>query len=89
MRPLYAHPPYAGLCMSLAESRTYSCVSMVLGSLHSCPLMVKNQRRVEPLFGPVSINRKLPFHTTRNTVSSRFLTKSHDCDKKRKIGHKH
>ena len=59
-------------------------MSMVLGSLHSCPLMVKNQRRVEAPFGPVSSNRKSPFHTTRSTVSSRSLTKSHDCDKNKK-----
>ena len=60
---------------------------MVLGSLHSPPLIVKNQRRQERLLGPVCINRKSPFHTTRSTVSSRFLTNSHDCDNNEDMKH--
>ena len=68
--------------MLALELLKYSCVSMVLGSLHSVPLMVKNQRRADACLGPISISRMSPFHTTRSTVSSRFLTKSHDCEDK-------
>ena len=74
-----ACPPYAGRWLSEFEPATYNCVSMVFGTLHSFPLMVKNQRRADLTLGPCCTRRRFPFHTTRSTVSSRFLTKSHDC----------